>query len=118
MTLPTEYYRRQLSRHLKCDKKAKERLLDSFERNMLSPLLEISNQPSLEELRAAFGTPQEVAALLMEQITEEELLRYRKQKKLCICACLAIAAAILVFAIYTLCIKEFTNITHISYPPC
>ena len=79
MALPTEYYRRQLSRHLKCDKKAKERLLDSFARNMLSPLLEISNQPSLEELRAAFGTPQEVAALLMEQITEDEILRYRKQ---------------------------------------
>ncbi len=99
-----EGYRKQLARHLRCCKDTQARLLDSFDKNMLFPLLEVSDHPSEEELHTAFGTPAEAAALLMEQLSEEEAMHYRMQQRLrktiVIGAVAAVVVATLLFALH------------------
>lgn len=116
-----ERYRAGVAKHLRCCKETKERLLLSFDQSMLAPLLEDAPQPSTEDLHAAFGTPKQTAALLMEQVTEEEAARYHKQQKtrkaIIIGAVAVVIAAILVFAIYSFIVKEFSNINIIDKGP-
>lgn len=116
-----EQYRAGVAKHLRCCKETKERLLLSFDQSMLAPLLEDAPQPSMEDLHAVFGTPKQTAALLMEQVTEEEAARYHKQQKtrkaIIIGAVAAVMAAVLVFAIYTFIVKEFSIITIIDGGP-
>ena len=110
-----EQYRAGIAKHLRCCKDIKAHLLDSFDKNMLFPLLEASNHPSGEELHTAFGTPAEVAALLMEQLTAEEAMRYRRQQKqrktFAIGAAAIVIAVIMLFVAYVFFEKEFSNIT-------
>lgn len=116
-----ERYRTDVKKQLLCCKDTKARLLESFDKNLLSPLLEVSDHPSGEELCTAFGTPAEAAALLMEQVTEEEAQRYRNQKKLCKAVAIGTVAmvmtAIMIFAAYIFFVKEFSNITFIDSAP-
>ena len=113
-------FRNEVAKLLNCDHAAKERLLASFDKNMAAPFMEANEEANPEVLHATLGTPQTVANVLMEQLTEEEKLRYQKQKKrrkvITIIACAAVAVAILAFAVYVFYIKEFSNITHITYP--
>ena len=105
-----ERYRAGVAKHLRCCKETKERLLLSFDQSMLAPLLEDAPQPSTEDLHAAFSTPKQTAALLMEQVTEEEAIRYQKRRKGVIALTVSIVAAllalILLFTIYVFFEKE------------
>ena len=103
-------YRACVAKHLPCCKETKDRLLESFDRNMLAPLLEEAEQPSLEDLCVALGTPKQTAALLMEQVTEEDAIRYQKRRKSIKTVTLSILstllAIILLFTIYVFFAKE------------
>lgn len=104
-------FRNEVAKLLNCDHAAKERLLASFDKNMAAPFMEANEEADPEVLHATLGTPQTVANVLMEQLTEEEKLRYQKQKKLrkgiLIGVSIAAAIAILVFAIHAFYIKEY-----------
>lgn len=107
-------FRNEVAKLLNCDKATKERLLASFDKNMAAPFLEANEEADPEVLHTTLGTPQTVANLLMEQLTEEEKLRYQKQKKLrkgiLTGVCIAAAIAILVLAVYTFYFKEYVII--------
>ena len=103
-------FRNEVAKLLNCDNAAKERLLATFDKNMAAPFMEANEEANPEVLHATLGTPQTVANVLMEQLTEEEKLRYQKQKKLhkgiLIGVSIAAVIAILVFAIDTFFFKE------------
>lgn len=105
-----EKYRAAVAKCLPCCQETRDSLLASFDRNMLAPLLEESEQPSLEDLYAALGTPKQTAALLMEQVTEEDAIRYQKRRKRVKTVTLSILsillAIILLFTIYVFFAKE------------
>ena len=111
-------FRNEVAKLLNCDNAAKERLLASFDKNMAAPFMEANEEANPEVLHATLGTPQTVANVLMEQLTEEEKLRYQKQRKLLkgilIGVSIAAAIAILVFAIHAFFWKELANITVIE----
>ena len=103
-------FRNEVAKLLNCDHAAKERLLATFDKNMAAPFME-AEEADPEVLHATLGTPQTVANVLMEQLTEEEKLRYQKQRKLrkgiLIGVSIAAAIAILALAIYAFYIKEY-----------
>lgn len=111
MTQTIKEFRTGVTKHLPCSKQAKNRLLATFDRSMLAPVLEEFEQPSADSLQTALGAPETVAAVLAEQLTEEEIKLFQKQKKLrkgiLIGVCIAVAVAILAFAIYTYHFKEY-----------
>ena len=111
-------FRNEVAKLLNCDHAAKERLLATFDKNMAAPFREANEEADPEVLHATLGTPQTVANVLMEQLAEEEKLRYQKQRKLrkgiLIGVSIAAAIAILVFAIYAFFWKELANITVIE----
>ena len=111
-------FRNEVAKLLNCDHAAKERLLATFDKNIAAPFMEANEEANPEVLHATLGTPQAVANVLMEQLTEEEKLRYQKQKKLrkgiLIGVSIAAAIAILVFAIHAFFWKEFAHISIIT----
>ena len=112
-------FRNEVAKLLNCDHAAKERLLASFDKNMAAPFMEANEEANPEVLHATLGTPQTVANVLMEQLTEEEKLRYQKQKKLhkgiLIGVSIAAAMAILALAIYAYYVKDYANITYMDH---
>ena len=104
-------FRNEVAKLLNCDHAAKERLLASFDKNMAAPFMEANEEADPDVLHATLGTPQTVANVLMEQLTEEEKLRYQKQRKLrkgiLIGVSIAAVIAILALAIYVFYIKEY-----------
>ena len=112
-------FRNEVAKLLNCDHAAKERLLASFDKNIAAPFMEANEEANPEVLHATLGTPQTVANVLMEQLTEEEKLRYQKQKKLrkgiLIGVSIAAATAILTLAIHAFYFKDFSNITYIDH---
>ena len=112
-------FRNEVAKLLNCDHAAKERLLTSFDKNMAAPFMEANEEANPEVLHATLGTPQTVANVLMEQLTEEEKLRYQKQRKLrkgiLIGVSIAAAIAILALAIYTYYVKDYANITYVDH---
>lgn len=69
-------YKRKLSKNLKCCGKAKKALITSFEQKLHS-YLEENPTPSEEMLSDAFGSPAEMAAILMVQVSAEDAKQYR-----------------------------------------
>ena len=112
-------FRNEVAKLLNCDHAAKERLLASFDKNMAAPIMEANEEANPDVLHATLGTPQTVANVLMEQLTEEEKLRYQKQRKLrkgiLIGVSIAAAIAILALAIYTYYVKDYANITYVDH---
>ena len=64
-------FRNDVAKLLNCDHAAKERLLASFDKNIAAPFMEANEEADPEVLHATLGTPQTVANVLMEQLTEE-----------------------------------------------
>lgn len=70
-------YRRALEKKLRCGSETKKRLLDGFDQT-LAVYLEERGEPTMDDLTAAFGPPEEMADTLMEGVTEQEKEQYHK----------------------------------------
>lgn len=70
-------YKKALRKNLPCSGKVKRRLLSKFNAS-LSSFLEEAPTPGMDELYTAFGAPGEMASILMEEVTAEEMACYRK----------------------------------------
>ena len=70
-------YRRALKKELRCSSSASKRLMGGFNRT-LSAYLEEHLSPTADDLIAAFGTPREMADVLMADLTTRELALYQK----------------------------------------
>lgn len=68
-------YRKRLASNLSCGFVTRKALLASFDRSMRF-YLEENPEPREEDIVAAFGTPEEMAWVLMEGISNEEIAKF------------------------------------------
>lgn len=103
-------YRRNLKKQLTCGPLTRKRLLSRFGCS-LTPFLEENPSPSYEQLVSAFGSPVEMAAILMQPVSAKEQVRYKTCKKIIRILAVVAAALLICFALYVFFVKEFTIIT-------
>ena len=92
-------YRRALKKKLRCNIKAKKRLLDGFNR-VLTAYLEEHSNPTIDDLTIAFGPPKAMAEVLMAELTPKEHTQYRKTVLLQKILLAALAVLLLVLTVY------------------
>ena len=102
-------YRRGLKRKLHCDRKKRRELLVQFTCT-LSDFMDEYPDPTYSQLTDAFGPPEEMTCVLMENVTEEENNQYRKQQKLLKTIKITAIVLLAIFAIYAYFYKEYTVI--------
>ena len=83
MTAAIEQYKRRLKRHLHCDSTTKRLLMDRFE-GMLNVYLGDSGWPASwpneQDLENAFGTPEQMAEILMDEVPADKLIKHRRTR--------------------------------------
>ena len=72
-------YKKALKKNLRCTRNTQNQLLKKFE-STWSTFLVDNPTPSMDELCTAFGSPKEMASVLMEEVTPEETARHRRRK--------------------------------------
>ena len=98
-------YRSKLKKKLHCMRKTQCKLLGEFD-CMLNGFLDENPDASFDDLCSAFGPPEEMARILMAEISEEETRKYRlhvRFKRILAGFC---AAAVLIFTFYAFFWKE------------
>lgn len=103
-------YRRALKKHLHCGVSTRRQLLDRFD-NSLSDFLADCPTPTLEQLKSAFGPPEEAAGVLMEAVSENEQIQCQKRKTLLRILASAVAVLFIVFTIYVYFVKDIVLIS-------
>lgn len=69
-------YRRALKKKLRCNNTVKERLLGGFDQT-LATYLEENNSPTTDDLITAFGPPEQIAAILMAEVSPQEQTQFK-----------------------------------------
>lgn len=92
-------YQKQLRKKLKCGSQVKEQMMGRFQLSV-DTFLEENSSPTMEELHQAFGPPNEMAAILSEQISIEESRRYRRNEIIKKIMAIVLAALAMLFALY------------------
>lgn len=103
-------YRRALKKHLHCGVSTRRQLLDRFD-NSLSDFLADCPTPTQEQLKSAFGPPEEAAGVLMEAVSENEQIQCQKRKTLLRILASAVAVLFIVFTIYVYFVKDIVLIS-------
>lgn len=101
MNHSAQKYKRKLRKKLKCTNAARERVLNSFD-STLEGYLGDNPNASLADLCNAFGAPEDMASVLMEQVSPEEVATYHR-RKLCVCVIgvlLAVALIVMAFVVF------------------
>lgn len=98
-------YERMLRRKLRCTRDTKNRLMDKF-RASLAELREEKPEPTMADLKTAFGPPEKMAGLLSKGITDAESRRYRKTVLFRRVLAGVALAAFLAFTVYIYFFKE------------
>lgn len=105
MTATIEQYKRRLKRHLRCDSLTKQRLMSRFE-GMLNVYLGDfgwpASWPGKQDLENAFGTPEQMAKILMEEIPADVIARCRRRRCFFQITIVAISVVLLVYIVYLL----------------
>lgn len=91
-------YERLLKKQLRCTTAVRKRLLEKF-RGALLVFLEETPEPSLNQLREAFGPPEEMAQVLMTEVSPEENTEYRRNRRI---RRIAVGVIAVVFALFTM----------------
>lgn len=102
---PSTKYRNQLKRKLHCTPTSKRLLLKKID-TMLHTYLEENPSATAAEMETAFGSSDEMAQILMNEVTSYEQEQYRRRNAAVrMIAAIALAAFVL-FTIYIYFIKE------------
>ena len=109
MTAPVKMYRRKLKKALRCGPVLKKRLLGQFS-EMLGHFLEESPAPDTEQLTEAFGTPEALAASLLEELPPEVVSRSAHYSKYSWAAIMLLAVLLTALVVYCLVPREI-NLT-------
>ena len=80
MNTQEKNYRKQVRKALQCGRKEKQQLTAALDRD-LARFREETPEPTAEELSAAFGTPEDMAASLMAQLPEGTQKKFQKCKR-------------------------------------
>lgn len=91
-------YEKLLKKQLRCTTAVRKQLLEKF-RGALLVFLEETPEPSMNQLREAFGPPEEMAQVLMTEVSPEENTEYRRNRRIRRIAAGVIA---IVFALFTM----------------
>ena len=103
MNTQEKNYRKQVRKALLCGRKEKQQLTAALDRD-LARFREETPEPTAEELSAAFGTPEDVAASLMAQLPEGTQKKFQKCKlvwKWIVSAVIIFLIAFFAFVAYT-----------------
>lgn len=73
-------YSLELKRNLRCSKSYRRKMLNQFNKAM-DDYLQDNGMPSMNDLHSAFGSPKEMAEILMEGMPSEEKEKNRKYEK-------------------------------------
>ena len=92
-------YERLLKKQLRCTSAVKERLLEKF-RSALLVFLEETPKPSLNQFHEAFGPPEEMAQVLMTEVSPEEKAEYRRNRRIRRFVAGVIAVVFVLFTMY------------------
>ena len=99
MTDTVLQYERLLKKQLRCTTAVRKRLLEKF-RGALLVFLEETPEPSTNQLREAFGPPEEMAQVLMTEVSPEEMAEYRRNRRIRRIAAGVIAVVFVLFTMY------------------
>ncbi|MCD8147243.1 MAG: hypothetical protein LUD84_08230 [Clostridiales bacterium] len=105
MNEATLRYRREVCRYLRCGGAAKRRLEAQLS-CLLDAFLEENPSPDRAALEAAFDTPEELAATLMEELTPEERGQWKRRRLAARVVSVALVLLLAAFSIYTFFYKE------------
>lgn len=116
---PASSYRRALKRNIRCTGKQKRKLLNSFDATCRAFLSENPN-PTQAQLAQAFGTPEEMADVLMAEVSEADRKRYRRVRALrivsiCVCAAFFIALTVYIYFLKERPIKVVSRVYVFEY---
>lgn len=103
-------YRSKLKKHLPCMRKTRSKLLGEFD-CMLNGFLDENPDASFDDLCKAFSPPEEMARILMAEISEEEARQYRLRIKFNRILAGLCAAAFLAFTLYVFFYKDFSEMS-------
>ncbi len=92
-------YEKLLKKRLRCTTAVRKRLLEKF-RGALLVFLEETSEPSLNQLHEAFGPPEEMAQVLMTEVSPEEKAEYRRNRQMRRIAAGVIAVVFVLFTMY------------------
>ena len=113
MTHGVQQYRKKLKSALRCGYTIRRRLLERWD-SSLTGFLEEYPVPTFEEIAAAFGPPEEMAQILMLELTPDDTHRYRFQTHIKRILTIVVAAVFLILTLFIFFFKEFGNITIID----
>ena len=101
MTCAVSLYKKRLRQSLPCSRKTRQSLMTSFEK-LLQPYLEENGTPDMAQLTADFGPPERMASTMLEGVSVQERLRYKRRRTFCFLlfgmAALLLLAQLLFFA--------------------
>lgn len=98
MTDTVLQYEKLLKKQLRCTTAVRKRLLEKF-RGALLVFLEETPEPSMNQLREAFGPPEEMAQVLMTEVSPEEKAEYCRNRRI---QCIAAGVIAVVFVLFTM----------------
>lgn len=105
MSRATIQYMRSLKKHLLCTHKTKRKLLAQFKQAMYNYVDE-EPDATWEMLNSAFGTPEEMATTMMQDLPLSELTAFRRQNRLYQALAGSILVLLLSFTIYVFFVKQ------------
>lgn len=103
-------YEKALRKQLHCTGNTKKHLLQRFH-SALTTYLEDHPSPTASDLQTAFGPPEDMAKVLMENVSEAEVKTYRKHTLFLKIITVVLLAIILIQVIYSAFFKDYTLVT-------
>lgn len=110
MNKDTARYLRALKKQLRCGASARRQILTRFDDSLVHFEEEFPS-PTYAQLETAFGPPPEMAAVMMEGVSDRETQKYAIRKKLIRIFAGIAAALFIAFSMYVFFEKEFSVVT-------
>ncbi len=98
-------YKSKLKQKLQCSRRMKAELLTDFTHS-LDGFLDEKPDATFADLSNAFGPPEEMANILMEQVSEQETCTYKLHQTLRHIVAVVLAIVLFLFTVYVLFWKQ------------
>ena len=98
-------YKKKLKKHLHCTCATRQKLLVNFDRS-LRILEEEKKELCMQDLERAFGSPEEMAQILMNEVCNEEKKRYYQFQTIKRLISLILAVTFILLTVYVYILKE------------
>ncbi len=116
MSIVATQYIRSLKKQLFCTPSTKNRLVAQFE-SALSNYLDENPDATLEMLYVAFGTPEQMAATMMQDLTQSEHENKHRQNRLHRFVIGTVLTLLFIFSMYIFFIKQKPIVSHVEITP-